>query len=174
MNSKINMFWPLLWSMWLHKWTLPYNAEWTSLSPLIWLYWSCGIFFFVSHVGENNVLTLLNWEWACLLSKIRLLSHSPGNSVWMGLIKPSWSKTPDKDAYLESVCSQTGKAERKFIFWTILEVSLAQENGRVYLSRSVRSKWEKINCIENQGRCRPVAFQTQLIRQAFDPGDWAG
>lgn len=58
----------------------------------------------------------------------------------MGLIKPSWSKTPDKDAYLESVCSQISKPERKFIFWTFLEARLAQENGRVDPSRRVRSK----------------------------------
>lgn len=30
-----------------------------------------------------------------------LLNRSPGNPVWMGLIKPSCSMTPDKDAYFE-------------------------------------------------------------------------
>lgn len=30
-----------------------------------------------------------------------LLNHSPGNPVWMGLIKPSCSMTPDKVAYFE-------------------------------------------------------------------------
>lgn len=30
-----------------------------------------------------------------------LLSPSPGNPVWMGLIKPSCSMTPDKDSYFE-------------------------------------------------------------------------
>lgn len=70
---------------------------------------------------KNNALTVLNMllgVWACLLLKIRLLSHSPGNSVSMGLIKPSWSRTPAKDAYLESICSLLELYhEKKFIFW---------------------------------------------------------
>lgn len=52
-------------SMWLHKWMLTY-AEWTSLSFLIRLYWSCGKFFVMLYLWKTKVLTLLNipieWE----------------------------------------------------------------------------------------------------------------
>lgn len=115
-------------SMWLHKWVLIY-AEQTSLSLLIRLYWSCGKFFVMLYLWKTKVLTLLNIpiEWgACLLWKIWLLNPSPENSAWMGLIKPSWSKTPNKDVYLESLCSlDWGLPWRKFILWTFLEARLA-------------------------------------------------